>query len=149
MRLKFGLAVAMFCLFTGLSQNAMADAIYSLTSTNPIVPPFSWSLSTPTLLTSTQDFTSFLSTNPPSGPGFTCPIHDVSIDPGTGFVTTNFSANCQNVTFSFGALDHFGSYGNPDVVLTVSSPVPEPDSLLLLGTGLLGSFGAVRRKLAK
>jgi hypothetical protein len=45
---------------------------------------------------------------------------------------------------SLGDLTITGATG--DLTFTASSISPEPSSLLLLGTGVLGMFGAVRRR---
>ncbi len=146
---RLGFILTVCCLSIMICGSASADVVYTLNSSDAIVPAFSWTVSSPTLLTKFQDFTSFVSTNPPTFSSGTCPIGDVSIDPSTGRVTTNFTANCQSVAEVFGVLDHFGSYNSgPAATLTISetTAVPEPGSLLLLGTGLLGGIRIARRK---
>jgi len=39
------------------------------------------------------------------------------------------------------------SYFGPNFVYTSSTTTPEPGTLMLLGSGLLGAFGVLRRKL--
>jgi len=62
-------------------------------------------------------------------------------DPGASIVSVSYNAIDDIV-----ALDDV-QYGSINSVV-VSSPTPEPSTLVLLGTGLVGAFGAFRRRFA-
>jgi len=50
---------------------------------------------------------------------------------------------------NYGEIVSTASFGVGTFSLTENSPVPEPSTFALLGTGLLGAAGAVRRKLGR
>jgi hypothetical protein len=62
-----------------------------------------------------------------------------------------FAPNSTDITpgNNYGEIVSIGGFGVGTFAATDNSAVPEPSTFVMLGTGLLGAAGAIRRKLAR
>ena len=147
---------------------ASADPVLYTLSTDysgidglPVGSTVSWQFEVPSLLTATTTITSFMSASLGSGLSGCGGVLDAQLpiipapNPYSGEVITDFQASCNGisdvVTYTFGDLNpgvHTARDFSGQIVgtLTIAS-VPEPSSLMLFGSGVLGLVGVIRRKL--
>lgn len=70
-----------------------------------------------------------------------------NVNDSHGIVLSDFIANANGYYFVADILDKYGNTGLSAISKGAPSPVPEPSSLLLLGSGILGLAATLRRRM--
>ena len=160
--LKLPVVIGLAFFFPGIVR---ATAVYTLSldySSKLGVPnaTLDYQFSAPSILNSTTLGITLLSSSVGGGWGAGCTLTNANLGlPATpsSNIQVNFAAPCRGFTgaggffqvplLSYGTYSVFGISSNILGILTIApSPSPEPGSLLLLGTGLLGLGPFLRRR---
>lgn len=142
-------ALSLFLLLLLVPTGSRADVIYSQQA-DALGTVYTWTVDVPSLLTTTTSFSTFSSSvvGGPSG----CTITGVSIDnplsssPGTETAIHNCGSLLLFGGIYTSPFSGPGTYPEPGLIMTITTNAPEPATLTLLGTGLLGLAGMTWRK---
>lgn len=106
---------------------------------------FNWASVTPTVLLAghTYDIVTVL-----YGENRTWNPNGITFDPNITYIQSEYCNGTSILSFPCGPDSLLGHFG-PNFDSHTSSPVPEPCTLLLVGTGMLSGLGAVRRRLGR
>lgn len=135
---------------------------YGVNAPTFIIAPFSYDFTSESILSATTNIPLSTIFNASLPSGYTILAAQLQGPQVQSYprISTTFDWNAdgqwdEETSFGFdGPLDHVGIYDNPQgsgrlVISVAGDPVPEPSTMILLGSGLLALAGAARRKMKK